>query len=139
MISHFLHSHHDYFEEKEYTINMDFSNTSKKNELILQFVEKKVLDAFDLLASADNSVPTKEVLSIIAEYFSAGNNSSSFSNILNSTDDEAEKKLIHSCHNNLKLLVEKTWVDFSDTTVKEQVLYRLDKLCLALQEKRYKI
>ena len=116
---------------------MDFSDTSKKNDLILQFVEKNVLDAFNLLAATDDSVPSVEVIATIANSFSAGNSASSFSNILTAADNEAEQKLINSFHNNLKLLVEKTWIDFSDATVKEQVLYRLDKLCIALQEKRY--
>jgi hypothetical protein len=40
-------------------------------------------------------------------------------------------------HNNLKLLVQKTWVEKSDETIKEQLLLKLDSICESLSKKDY--
>ncbi len=127
----------DYFKEKQYTISMDYSDASKKDDLILQFVQKNVLQAFDLMTSEEDYLPSSEVITTIAQTFCPGNPIAFFTDIVSASNIESEKKLIHSFHNNLKLLVEKTWVEPSDATVKEQVLYRIDKLCATLQERNY--
>ncbi|MBE6350387.1 MAG: hypothetical protein E7062_06540 [Spirochaetaceae bacterium] len=115
---------------------MDFKE-KKSEDLILQFVDKSVLDAFSILSSEDDSVPSNEIVIAISEVFCAGNSDNNFTSIIASGDSNAEEKLNKSFHNNLKLLVEKTWVEPSDITVKEQVLYQIDKLCEKLELKKY--
>lgn len=117
---------------------MSFSDVSKKNELILQFVDKNVLRSFNVLASKDDLVPSTEAMGAIAQSFCMGGADASFADIIAAESAEPERKLARSFHNNLKLLVEKTWVEPSDATVKEQVLYRIEKLCKALAEMDYK-
>lgn len=40
-----------------------------------------------------------------------------------------ESKIIESFNKNLKLLIEKTWVEKSDIALKEQILFQLETLC----------
>ena len=46
-----------------------------------------------------------------------------------SFESEDEHKLVQSFKNNLKLLIEKTWVEKSDIALKEQILFQLEKFC----------
>lgn len=116
---------------------MDSLNTSASNNLISQFVEQDVLQAFDIISSEENTIPDVNIISTIANSFCAGNSIDSFINMFVDQNTDIELKLVTSFHKNLKLLVEKTWVEPSDATVKEQVLYRIDKLCLKLEQSDY--
>lgn len=113
------------------------SSDTSSNDLIAQFVDKNVLQAFNVLSSEDSTLPTVEIATTVARTFCAGNSVETFSSVISTVDNAAEQKLITSFHNNLKLLVEKTWVEPSDATVKEQVLYRIDKLCAKLVDGDY--
>ncbi len=83
---------------------------------------KEFIDA-DTVKSVENFTKTSEnnssdVEKIAAMFGFAG----SFA-----TSDE--KKLVESFNKNLKLLIEKTWVEKSDIAIKEQILFRLEELC----------
>ena len=49
----------------------------------------------------------------------------------------AEKKLVESFHNNLVLLIQKTWVEKSDEDLKAQVLYHLEECIQQMNGKAY--
>ena len=104
-------------------------NSVCKDELVLQFVDEKVLNAFNAIASNEDVVPQEEDVITVTEIFCPGNNTNCGAFIVESERNEKEEKLVQSFHRNLKLLVEKTWIEASDITVKDQVLYRIDKLC----------
>lgn len=104
-------------------------NSECKDELLLQFVDEKVLKAFNAIASKEDAVPQAEDILAVTEIFCLGNGKDCGSFIIDATKSESEERLTQSFHKNLKLLVEKTWVEASDVTVKDQVLYRIDKLC----------
>ncbi|MBO5136997.1 MAG: hypothetical protein J6B81_00675 [Spirochaetaceae bacterium] len=109
---------------------------SDKN-IISQFVEEEILQAFDILFAEDGTLPATNVIESVAKTLCAALPAETFSSVIESTEVLAEKKLTLSFNNNLKLLVEKTWVEPADATVKEQVLYRLEKLCTKLEERDY--
>lgn len=45
------------------------------------------------------------------------------------TRDDADRKLIASFQKNVRLLVQKTWVEKADEEVKDESLYQIDRLC----------
>ncbi len=47
---------------------------------------------------------------------------------------ESENRLISSFQKNTALLVQKTWVEKDDVTMKEQVLYKLEQFCKMMSE-----
>ncbi len=71
---------------------------------------------------------------VIAEVFGA---QEIFENLAEGAQDETEKTLINSFHNNLTLLIQKTWVEKSDEVLKDQVLYKLDEVCDCLKNNDY--
>ncbi len=107
------------------------------NDLILQFVDEKVLRALDSISSGEDVVPQAQDVLTVTEIFCPGNSKDCGSFIVNTAESEREERLAQSFHKNLKLLVEKTWVEASDITVKDQVLYRIDKLCEKLSARDY--
>ncbi len=52
-----------------------------------------------------------------------------FPPVLKDCDTDCEKKLIDSFRKNVNLLVQKTWVEKADEELKEETLYRIQKLC----------
>ena len=48
------------------------------------------------------------------------------SNNFSALDDDSTSKLVASFKNNLKLLIQKTWVEKSDIALKDQLLYQLE-------------
>ncbi|MBQ0165897.1 MAG: hypothetical protein KBT02_02160 [Treponema sp.] len=102
------------------------------NQIISQFVETPVKEAMERLFSSDGSATPIDAAMVMADLFGG---SSSFRSVLEAKEkSEAETKLISSFHNNLNLLVVKTWVEKDDETQKEQLLFRLDSVCKALAE-----
>lgn len=91
--------------------------------LIEQFVDKKSLQAMNTLLSSDDEKNYTAASIKIADAFGADG---FFKKIADSSTD-AESKLISSFHNNLVLLVQKTWVEQSDEDLKAQVLYHLEE------------
>ena len=107
-------------------------NMAKIN-IIAEFADLEVLNAMVALLESDDKEKLVEAAFTIANQFGADK---SFAEILKSNAEEPSMRLISSFHNNLNLLVQKTWVEKSDEALKEQVLFRLDNLCNALKEKK---
>ena len=88
----------------------------KTNELVSEFVDSDAQKALsDFL---DKTEGYEEDAKKIAETFGFDIN---ISNI-----EQDSQKLISSFKNNLTLLVQKTWVEKSEITLKDQLLYQLD-------------
>jgi hypothetical protein len=51
--------------------------------------------------------------------------------------DEAEAKLVQSFRKNSELLVQKTWVEKADESLKEEMLFRINTLCTNLSRYNY--
>ena len=101
--------------------------------LIEQFVSPDTIQAHkDLLSSEDESVIKSAAVKLVDDTLGTG---SEFSSIINSEDSET--KLISSFHNNVLLLIQKTWVEQSDASLKAEVLYKLDEFTKSLKAKDY--
>ncbi|MBP5157235.1 MAG: hypothetical protein K6G18_03895 [Treponema sp.] len=91
-------------------------------DLIEQFVDEGTLQAMASLLDAADEAAVNEAGVKISASFDGG--SGSFGQI---ALGNGEEKLVSSFHNNLVLLIEKTWVEKSDVALKAQVLYRLEE------------
>lgn len=89
----------------------------KVKSLIEEFVDTKTVNAVLSFAQSDDN-STETINSIAAMFGYSG-----------SFESEDEHKLVQSFKNNLKLLIEKTWVEKSDIALKEQILFQLEKFC----------
>ncbi len=101
----------------------------KNTEILSQIVDKKIIDAMAAFITDADTGSVSSAALVIAGVFG---NERDFSLLINndtSVKDNAEKRLISSFHNNLQLLVQKTWVEKSDEALKEQVLERLNHCC----------
>lgn len=92
-------------------------NLEKVKSLIEEFVDTKTVNAVLSFAQSDDN-STETINSIAAMFGYSG-----------SFESEDEHKLVQSFKNNLKLLIEKTWVEKSDIALKEQILFQLEKFC----------
>ena len=90
---------------------------AKVKSLIEEFVDSKTVNAVLSFAQSDDN-STETINSIAAMFGYSG-----------SFESEDEHKLVQSFKNNLKLLIEKTWVEKSDIALKEQILFQLGKFC----------
>ncbi|AEE17602.1 hypothetical protein [Treponema brennaborense] len=110
---------------------------NNQNNVILQFVDTDVVRAFGILSSSDKDDADKAAACTVADVFGAGLPFKAIVEASGSVHNDAEQKLIASFHSNLKLLVEKTWVEKSDEALKQQVLYRLERICGKLADGEY--
>lgn len=101
--------------------------------ILEQFVEKKSIQALKALLTSDEEKKYTDAAVKIADAFGADG---AFKKIADPSTD-AEAKLVSSFHNNLVLLVEKTWVEKDDEDLKEQVLYHLEQFCKHVNKKSY--
>lgn len=90
---------------------------AKVKSLFEEFVDSKTVNAVLSFAQSDDN-STETINSIAAMFGYSG-----------SFESEDEHKLVQSFKNNLKLLIEKTWVEKSDIALKEQILFQLEKFC----------
>ncbi len=103
-------------------------------DLIEQFVDKDTLQALDsLLSTADEAAANEAGIKLSAS-FEGG--SEAFRQIAQN-EGAGEEKLVTSFHNNLVLLIEKTWVEKSDVALKAQVLYRLEEFTKFMNGRGY--
>ncbi len=115
----------DALQEKRVLIRMQKS--VENYPFISEYVEQDVLEAMQTLFSAGTAADQSAAAAVLAQALGADD---SVKKILASDESsEQEAKLLSSFQNNLKLLVQKTWVEKSDEALKEQVLYRLDTIC----------
>ena len=96
--------------------------TSKNDELVSEFVDKKTIAALrDFITSDDAKICAASIDAIAKAFDYEGASLSS----QNASDD---KKLKNSFANNATLLIQKTWVEKTDAALKEQVLYVLEQI-----------
>ena len=91
------------------------------NELIADFLDKDTVTA--LSPFLEKAEKWEKSADKIAAAFGA---SSGFSKI----DDGKAQKLTQSFKNNLTLLIQKTWVEKSDITLKDSLLYQLNEFSI---------
>ncbi|MBO5100310.1 MAG: hypothetical protein J6B63_03275 [Treponema sp.] len=103
----------------------------QKQNLINEFVTKEVIEALDLFISSSEAQQIKDSAILVSTAFASD---ASFKSIIDG-DDEA--KLVSSFKKNLTLLIQKTWIEKSDESIKEQVLYKLEQFCAYIEEHKY--
>ncbi len=101
----------------------------KNTEIISQFVDKNIVGAMETFISNEDLKAVSSSALILAGVFGSERDFSQLMHDNASEKELAEKKLLSSFHNNLQLLVQKTWVEKSDEALKEQVLERLNLCC----------
>lgn len=102
----------------------------ENQKLISQNIKDAVfLEIPKFMASADREEITASALRIAGAFHRSG-----FEVLSQDAFSKAEKKLIDSFMKNIRLLVQKTWVEKSDEEYKEETLYRIDLLCKKLLE-----
>ena len=103
-------------------------------DLIEQFVDKDTLQAMSTLLSTEDEAAAIDAGAKLSCTFDGG--SGAFRPIAGK-EGNGEEKLVMSFHNNLVLLIEKTWVEKSDVDLKAQVLYRLEEFTKFMNGKGY--
>lgn len=91
--------------------------SNKVKTLIEEFIDADTVKAVDVFTSTTENNDS-DVEKIAAMFGFAGSFAAS-----------DENKLVESFNKNLKLLIEKTWVEKSDIALKEQILFQLETLC----------
>lgn len=91
------------------------------SDLITEFIDDEVIKSLDVLLSSENTTEIEKSAKIVASAFGSGE--------LAVSGTAEESKLIESFRRNLSLLVEKTWVEQQDVSLKEEVLYKLGQFC----------
>ena len=101
------------------------------SDLICDFVEPEIIEAVKQIQDATD---VNEINKLAVKISSLFNAQDVFADILSSKDDS---KIISSFKKNLTLLIQKTWVEKDDETVKEQVLYNLEQFCVYVEDGKY--
>ena len=99
-------------------------------KVIEEFADKDFVCSVENLINSSDSEKIKEAAKNIALAFGDYDNPS---DILG----EKESKLVSSFYKNLMLLIQKTWVEKSDESTKEQVLYNLEQFCSEYNGKNF--
>jgi|WetSurMetagenome_2_1015567.scaffolds.fasta_scaffold200142_2 hypothetical protein len=94
-----------------------------KEKLIEEFVDEETIKALTVFIGAKNAGDCIKETDTISRILGATGTAFSMQ------DKNAENKLIISFKHNLKLLIQKTWVEKSDIELKEQVLYQIEQFC----------
>ena len=96
-------------------------------DLINEFVDVDVVKAMDTLLSSNDIALVRNSAKTVMQAVTSGSDTSDF-------DFEKDaKQLLSSFQKNTVLLVQKTWVEKDDVSLKEQVLYKLEQLCAAME------
>ncbi len=95
------------------------ANSDMVKELIQEFIDADTVHAVEIFTGTDDN--NKDDADKIAAMFG-------YSGSFSSATDEEHKKQVNSFKNNLKLLIQKTWVEKDDVTLKEAILIQLDEL-----------
>lgn len=91
----------------------------KQADILSEFLDKDTIKALSVFLDKDKEYEPSADL--IATAFGS-------SKSITKLDDDGISKLLASFKNNLTLLIQKTWVEKSDITLKDQLLYQLDIL-----------
>ena len=95
------------------------------NDLIKDFIEKNVIDSLQTLLATNDEGEIRKTASVVASQFGSG---------FDISTSESVQKLIISFKKNLTLLIQKTWVDSADISLKEEILVKLEKYCASIEE-----
>ena len=98
------------------------------NDLITEFIEKDAIDSLSLLLSSSDNAEITKSAAVVASQFGSG---------FDISTDASVKKLITSFKKNLTLLIQKTWVDHSDFSLKEEILVKLEKYIASIEEDKW--
>ena len=98
------------------------------NDLIKDFIEKNVIDSLQTLLATNDEGEISKTASVVASQFGSG---------FDISTSESVQKLITSFKKNLTLLIQKTWVDSADISLKEEILVKLDKYCASIEENKW--
>ena len=98
------------------------------NNLITDSIERNVIDSLNTLLDSSDSAQIASSAAVVAAQFGAGFDISS---------DESVQKLSNSFKKNITLLIQKTWVDQSDISLKEEILVKLEKYYAAIAEDKW--
>lgn len=90
----------------------------------------------DFIETADDKHLASNAVQLAAAFGDQGN-FASIVEVKNAVRDEAEKKLVLSFQKNLELLVQKTWVEKADESMKEEIVQRIAALCKNLSRHNY--
>lgn len=99
-----------------------------KANLIGEFVDKTVIDSLSVLLSSENADEIAQSSLLIASQFGSNYDVSSQENV---------GRLIKSFKKNLTLLIEKTWVEQSDISLKEEILVKLEQFCTSIENDKW--
>ena len=94
------------------------------NDLINDFIEKNVIDSLQTLLATNDEGEISKTAFVVASQFGSG---------FDISTSESVQKLITSFKKNLTLLIQKTWVDSADISLKEEILVKLDKYCASIE------
>lgn len=98
------------------------------NDLIKDFISKDAIDSLDILISSSDSSEISKSAVVVASQFGSG---------FDISQEDSVKKLITSFKKNLTLLIQKTWVDQSDISLKEEILVMLEKYCASIEKDKW--
>ncbi len=104
------------------------------NSLLEQCVSAEVVHAMEDVIANPKKAHVIRGGKVIAGVFGA---QEIFEKLAEGEHGDIEKTLVGSFHNNLTLLIQKTWVEKSDEVLKDQILYTLDEVCTLINEKEY--
>lgn len=93
--------------------------SEKVTSLISDFIDTETVAALNDFSSKSSNDDND--IDLIAKMFG-------YSRKFSALSEEDKSKLITSFKNNLKLLIQKTWVEKSDVELKEEILFKLDEL-----------
>jgi len=99
------------------------------NDLIKEFLDENVIDSLSTLLASVKNDEINDAAIVVASAFGSGE--------LKVSSVEEESKLISSFKRNLSLLVEKTWVEKFDISLKEEVLYKLEQFCSNVEKGKW--
>lgn len=99
------------------------------SDLIKEFLDEKVINSLSVLLSSSEKDEVYDSAVSVANAFGSGE--------FKVSSIEDEHKLISSFQRNLSLLVEKTWVEQLDISLKEEVLYKLEQFCSNVKNNKW--
>ncbi len=115
----------------------------RKDTIVSQFISLEVKDALSRFLTTDDSVQLSDSAFILNACFggipSGQDGQPCNGHIFENSDAQhsSEKKLIQSFKSNLELLVQKTWIEKVDESLKAQVLFRINGLCETMEAGEY--
>ena len=109
-------------------------NSQFFNSIIEKYADPQTVAAMKKVL---NKTDTNSFLSGIIELANIFGADTDFSLMLKTVGSDNEKKLLSSFHNNTQLLVQKTWIEKADETLKEKILFQLKLVCESLSNQKY--